>query len=532
MIYGSCPGSTQRLFAKHTMTFNTTHHHERGSTVKPAAHIAKPVSTPKTGLFATLGGLFHVKGSGASRTSLRLVLLVFSATLGVLAFIAAPALAAAPETPEVSLESLTATSVTFNDLLNPGATPENEAEAGTYQFLYKKSTSDCGGGSKAPVQPEIYLGGPEGYFASQPVSGLIPDNHYTVCVRAENTAKQASVSTPVTFETPPEAPGTSAATAVEAKTATLHGVLNPINAGEGGTYEFRYELSATECSGPEETNSEGEPDGEFPFKTAPEPAGTANGAKGEAVEASVTGLLPGQQYTYCLLARDEAGEALSATPVTFTTEPVAPTIKSQSEAVSGVEATAATLEAEVDPGGAPTTYRFEYGTTEAYESTTSATSLGATDDTDHPAAVRTEGLLPGTTYHYRVVAENKVGGKVEVAYGPDATFTTSPGPSTIAENCPNKQRRVEQPFGLKLPECRAYELVSPERDRAVVLTYLGGLAFGRRAHLQRQGRVLEPSRGGRRKPICFAARRSGGSMGNAGGHAAPRTGSNRIGSLL
>jgi hypothetical protein len=38
----------------------------------------------------------------------------------------------------------------------------------------------------------------------------------------------------------------------------------------------------------------------------------------------------------------------------------------------------------------------------------------------------------------------------------------SVSPARAAETCPNEQLRAEQPFGLGLPDCRAYELVSPQ----------------------------------------------------------------------
>jgi hypothetical protein len=41
-------------------------------------------------------------------------------------------------------------------------------------------------------------------------------------------------------------------------------------------------------------------------------------------------------------------------------------------------------------------------------------------------------------------------------------FVLTPTPSFAAESCPNAARRTEQPFGPELPDCRAYELVSPE----------------------------------------------------------------------
>jgi len=139
--------------------------------------------------------------------------------------------------------------------------------------------------------------------------------------------------------------------------------------------------------------------------------------------------------------------------------PEAPTI--MSESVANVEATAATLEAEINPGGAETTYRFEYDTSEAYgQSTPESASIGE-DEAAHLVTARITGLEPGTTYHYRVVATNSLslaGGTPGA--GKTLTTTVPPG-SGSSGSCPNEQLRAEQPYGLELPDCRAYELVSP-----------------------------------------------------------------------
>src|SRR6266540_3920709 len=56
---------------------------------------------------------------------------------------------------------------------------------------------------------------------------------------------------------------------------------------------------------------------------------------------------------------------------------------------------------------------FDYGTTTAYGSRTTAICAGTTKATLAP-------LVPGTTYHYRAAASNSDG----TTYGPDKTFTT------------------------------------------------------------------------------------------------------------
>lgn len=87
---------------------------------------------------------------------------------------------------------------------------------------------------------------------------------------------------------------------------------------------------------------------------------------------------------------------------------------------SAITATSATLSGQVDPGGAQTSYRFDYGTTTAYGSSSPVTSAGA--GTTAAAVATTIGsLVPGTTYHYTVVASNADG----FAAGSDGTFTTA-----------------------------------------------------------------------------------------------------------
>jgi sugar lactone lactonase YvrE len=130
--------------------------------------------------------------------------------------------------------------------------------------------------------------------------------------------------------------------------------------------------------------------------------------------------------------------------------PVAPTLGGES-AVE-VEASTAKLGAAVNPGGLGASYRFEYGTTTAYGSVVpfpeGDTGAGFTSRTVWAGV---SGLQPGTTYHYRVVVAGALG---EPVVGSDRTFTTGP-----AAGCPNEAFRTA--FSASLPDCRAYELVTP-----------------------------------------------------------------------
>jgi hypothetical protein len=393
--------------------------------VKSTEHIASPASTPKAGLFASLRGLLRVQGSGALNINARrLVVSVVVTALGALAF-AVPALAAAPETPSpVTVESVKASEATFRGVLNP--TKEGGPgtyELGTYEFLYRKSPTECKGQGKAPEPAGISLGG--GMEGVSAVAGALePGTEYSVCLLVRNGTKgEAAVGAIEHFTTaiPPETPETLEAQNVTGSTAKLEGVLNPHTKGEPGTYTFLYRPNPTECQG-----AEGH-------------GGSAAGETPEPESQEIKGLLPNMTYTYCLRAINRVGEVAVGNPQTFTTLPVAPTVTAESESATNVGSSSATLSAQVDPGGAATTFFFEYGPTAAYGSSTPVESAGAGSQ---PIAVRATlgGLTPDTQYHFRVVTSNAKGPPAE---GLDATFSTLPTST------------------LGLPDGRGYELVSP-----------------------------------------------------------------------
>lgn len=143
-----------------------------------------------------------------------------------------------------------------------------------------------------------------------------------------------------------------------------------------------------------------------------------------AVEANVTGLQPdATSYSYRLVASNANGTSYSD-PAEFAT--AGPTI--DDESVANVSASSAELRAQIDPRGSATTYYFQYGPTSSYGDTMPAppgAEIGE-GSSDEGVVQRIRGLLPSSTYHYRVVA---VQGS-EVSVGSDQTFTTNP---TIAE---------------------------------------------------------------------------------------------------
>jgi DNA-binding beta-propeller fold protein YncE len=143
--------------------------------------------------------------------------------------------------------------------------------------------------------------------------------------------------------------------------------------------------------------------------------------------------------------------------------PLPPDIDDQ-YAVS-VGADNAVLRAQINPHfWVDTTYYVEYGTSKCSESACAlqplapgSTLKGANADED----VTTSGVIlavlqPGTTYHYRFVSQSGGGGPT---VGEEETFTTFPLPGKFKTDCQNQAFR----FGASapLPDCRAYEMVSP-----------------------------------------------------------------------
>jgi len=140
---------------------------------------------------------------------------------------------------------------------------------------------------------------------------------------------------------------------------------------------------------------------------------------------------------------------------------------------ASVRETSATVIAEINPHFfADTTYYVEYGSQscESGSCTVEPVPPGSTLTQEVvDAQVRTEGvglasLQPDTTYHYRFVAQSSGGGPVVGLTGKsgaeaEGTFTTAP-PALQRPACPANEAFRLGP-GAFLPDCRAYEMVSP-----------------------------------------------------------------------
>jgi phosphodiesterase/alkaline phosphatase D-like protein len=99
-------------------------------------------------------------------------------------------------------------------------------------------------------------------------------------------------------------------------------------------------------------------------------------------------------------------------------------------AVSDVTDHSAQISGVVNPGRGETNYGVEYSLDASFRLEVPGTeTLGsATDNSDHPIAVGLTELVPGTTYHLRIVATNFSG----TTHGSELTFTTLATPTIVS----------------------------------------------------------------------------------------------------
>jgi hypothetical protein len=156
---------------------------------------------------------------------------------------------------------------------------------------------------------------------------------------------------------------------------------------------------------------------------------------------------------------------------------------------NSVDSVGAELHAEINPEfWTDTRYYVEYGTSPCFEGGCAAKPLPPGSLLSHKTvkaplktvAIALEGLEPGTTYHYRFVAQSGGGGPVAglsgksgaAAEGTFATFART----TASPPCENDPFRIG-PAAL-LPDCRAYEMVSPLDKESGDIKVLGEFTTG------------------------------------------------------
>ena len=149
----------------------------------------------------------------------------------------------------------------------------------------------------------------------------------------------------------------------------------------------------------------------------------------------------------------------------------APEIKE--EGAVEITATEAVLSAQLNPHGAATTYQFEYGSADCADGTCQKVPIpaggGGSGAAFHRVSAAIAGLAPGTTYHFRLVASSHCNPSAPeecVAKGPDRTFVTYP----VGNEGPCENAALRTGASARLPDCRAYELVTPSDTNGRVPT--------------------------------------------------------------
>jgi NHL repeat len=208
-------------------------------------------------------------------------------------------------------------------------------------------------------------------------------------------------------------------TGVGAHGASFSGTVNPAGpAGFPTSYRFQYSKSGST------------------WTDVATPVSVGDGTSPIPVSADVTGLEAGTLYWVRLVGTKAFGNPDIASPeVTFVTHATAP--DAQTFHPRKRTATTVELTGQIDPGGRPTEYRFEYGTSTNYGSEAPVPDATVTGGSPKVVSTTIESLEPDAIYHYRLVAENEHGTDA----GQDVAFRT--------------RARSDAPPG------RAYEMVTP-----------------------------------------------------------------------
>jgi hypothetical protein len=316
-----------------------------------------------------------------------------------------------------------------------------------YYFEYGTTSAY---GQTEPVPPGADAGNATGpqVFAPVEIDGLLGDTTYHYRVVASNVyGKSFGADQTFTTANPVTNLTADAPTNVTNVSADLNGSFDADSYDTH--YYFEYGQSASYG------------------QTVPVPpgldAGTGSG-RVQVASVPIAGLQQGALYHFRIVATNATGITKSADRVFRTAS--APSINSFS--TDNVTVTGADLRADISPNQTETKYRFEYGTTSDYGASVPIPDGTLPGDLNqHSVSYRIENLIPGVTYHFRIVASNKYG---TTASG-DQPFGFYPSP------CPNAQIRQETNAN-NLPDCRGYEIASAEDAGGVTIFPSSGPSTG------------------------------------------------------
>ena len=307
------------------------------------------------------------------------------------------------------------------------------------EYVQTTSSNPSSYPESVPCEPDPAASPPSSNFTSDTdvsgaISGLTTGAEYHYRFSAENEHGENFGIDRVVVPAYVLKLQTLVASNIDTNGATLNASFDPD--GKETEYHFEYGLST-----------------DYGLET--EEASAGSGTGGTTVGLPVGNLPSGRTFHYRVVATNEDGTTIGADR-TFRTASI-PEISSVHS--SEVTASSVRLHADINPVGYDTTYYFEYGPTDAYGTQVPIEPADVGEGIE-PVSVSEEltGLEVGVTYHYRVVAENAWGANSSA----DTTFDFAP------PSCPNSHVRQETGASY-LPDCRAYELVSPVSSGSVLL---------------------------------------------------------------
>jgi len=223
-------------------------------------------------------------------------------------------------------------------------------------------------------------------------------SNYTIT----GTNASGSSSATITIEVVPPAPtvSTLAADGILSSEATLNGTINSNDEYTYTTVTFDYGLTTSYGTTVTATQS------------------PVTGTTATPVSYVLSGLVPNTTYHFRVNGVNNGGTT-NGSDLTFTTSAAAPTVTTN--AAGSITTTGATLNGSVNSKNASTAVTFEYGLTTSYGTTVTATQSPVAGTTATAVTYVVSGLVPNTTYHFRVNGVN-LGGTIN---GTDLTFTTS-----------------------------------------------------------------------------------------------------------
>jgi hypothetical protein len=276
-------------------------------------------------------------------------------------------------------------------------------------------------------------------------------------------------------------PGSAKASSIGNVRATLKITFNAQNKASHANFEYISKAAY-------EANVANGDDGFLGAAITPQSEDTPADFANHTVEATnacvvpteTTCLKPETTYYFRAIASNADG-AVTGERAEFTT---LPPLEIEGTWATDVGTDAARLHGEVNPLGIETSGYFEFisegpdyqanGFLNAIAVPNPANPLDfGSGQVPTRAAAQLLELSPGTTYHYRLIAEDPYFPPLITA---ERTFTTFGLPAKGDTECPNQTFRTGP--GAALPDCRAYEMVSPlDKNNGDILTLLNSLAY-------------------------------------------------------